>query len=89
MDCRHRYFWMYLPASHWPESDTTCILKPSILDEGLRHDISTEFSFRILNFKSDGGSTADEMETELNPSKDCATISDQVEINGIFSQAFT
>lgn len=87
MDCRRTYFRMYLPASHWPESDTTCILKPSILDEGLRHDISTEFSFRILNFKSDGGSTADKRETGLNQSKDCATISDQVEINGIFSRS--
>lgn len=55
----------------------TCILKPSILDEGLRHDISTEFSFRILNLKSEGGSTADEMDTVLNPSKDAASISAQ------------
>lgn len=41
-----------------PASDTTCILKPSILTEGLIHDISTVFSFSILNFKSEGGSTA-------------------------------
>jgi len=48
----------WLLNSYLPASDTTCILKPSILDEGLTHDISTVFSFRILNFKSEGGSTA-------------------------------
>lgn len=40
-----------------PVSDVTCILYPSIWDVGCLHVISTVFSFRILNFKSEGGST--------------------------------
>lgn len=37
-----------------------------MFDEGLVHDISTEFSFRILNFKFEGGCTANKRWQMLN-----------------------
>lgn len=44
-------------TDHSPVSEATCILNPSIRVSGTFHVICTVFSFKILNLKSEGGST--------------------------------